>query len=90
VKVFDRNLALAGIAERDERADGVCAFAAELVRDDAEQSRCRASCSSGRAPQSTIDLTSGVYTDPRLLDVARAVERLPSLAAGAQPEVAAG
>ena len=33
---------------------------------------------------STIDLTMNVYTDPRLLDVAGALEALPGLALGNQ------
>ena len=32
---------------------------------------------------STIDLTMNVYTDPRLLDVAGAMEALPALPLGA-------
>ena len=35
---------------------------------------------------SSIDLTMNVYTDPRLLDVAGALEALPGLAAGRKPK----
>ena len=33
-------------------------------------------------PRSSPDLTLNVYTDPQLLDVAGALERLPELGAG--------
>ena len=38
---------------------------------------------------SEIDLTMNVYTDPKLLDVAGAVESLPALPLGAGPQTEA-
>ena len=38
---------------------------------------------------SSIDLTMNVYTDPRLLDVAGALEALPGLALYRKPDIQA-
>ncbi len=41
----------------------------------------------GAMRRSTIDLTMNVYTDPRLLDVAGALEALPVLLLGSKGKV---
>jgi len=91
VKILDRDLALAGIPKRDDRGRTVDVHAlrhsfgtllsAGGVTPRTAQAAMR---------HSTIDLTMNVYTDPRLLDVAGALDALPSLPldGGPQPEAA--
>ena len=79
-KIFERDLALAGIPKYDQRGRV------------ADVHALRHSCGShlsrqGVAPRtaqatlrhSTLDLTMRVYTDPALLDVRRALDTLPDL-----------
>jgi integrase len=91
VKVFDRDLKFAGIAKRDERNRTACVHS--LRHSFATLMSCN-----GVAPRvaqaamrhSTMDLTMRVYTDPKLLDVASALDALPELCLAAGPAPAAG
>jgi integrase len=80
LKVFNRDLAFAGIAKRDERGRTVCihslrhSFATMMSRHGVAPRVAQAAMR-----HSTIDLTMGVYTDPRLLDVGAAIDALPAL-----------
>ncbi len=89
VRILDRDLKLAGIAKKDERGRTVDVHALR-------HSLGTMLSVAGVAPRtaqaamrhSTIDLTMNTYTDPKLLDVAGALESLPSfpLSGGTQPE----
>jgi integrase len=80
LKVFDRDLRLAGIAKRDDRGRTVClhslrhTFATMLSRGGVQPRVAQAAMR-----HSTLDLTMSVYTDPRLLDVEGALAVLPEL-----------
>jgi integrase len=88
IRIFDRDLELAGIAKRDDRGRTVDVHA---LRHTFGTMLSRA----GVAPRvaqaamrhSTIDLTMNVYTDPRLLDVSGAVEALPGLVTDTRVQV---
>jgi hypothetical protein len=79
-RILDRDLRMAGIAKADERGRTVDVHA---LRHTFGTLLSKA----GVAPRtaeaamwhSTIDLTMNTYTDPKLLDVAGAVEALPAL-----------
>ena len=83
VKVLDRDLAAAGIPKRDERGRSIDVHALR-------HTYCSLLSAGGVAPRtaqaamrhSSIDLTMNVYTDPRVLDVAGALDSLPSLNTG--------
>ena len=87
VKSLDRDLAAAGIAKVDERGRTVDIHALR-------HSFGTLLSTSGVAPRtaqqamrhSEINLTMEVYTDPRLLDVAGAIEALPTLSISERPE----
>lgn len=78
--ILNRDLKLAGIAKKDDRGRVLDVHALRTtfgtllskggVNPRTAQSAMR---------HSTIDLTMNVYTDPRLLDIHEAVERLPAL-----------
>ena len=80
VKVFNRDLRFAGIPKHDERGRTVCVHSLR-------HSHATLLSRAGVAPRiaqasmrhSSIDLTMSVYTDPKLLDVARALDALPAL-----------
>jgi integrase len=80
VKVFNRDLAFAGIPKRDERNRTACVhslrhtFATLMSRGGVAPRTAQAAMR-----HSTIDLTMSVYTDPKLLDVASALNALPDL-----------
>ena len=80
VKVLNRDLKLAGIANRDERGRTACihslrhSFATLMSRNGVQPRVAQAAMR-----HSTTDLTMSVYTDPKLLDVARALDALPDL-----------
>ena len=80
VRILDRDLRLAGIPKRDERGRTVdvhamrTTFGTLLSKAEVAPRTAQAAMR-----HSTIDLTMNVYTDPRLLDVAGAVESLPAL-----------
>lgn len=88
VKVMNRDLAFAGIAKRDDRGRTACVHslrathATLLTRGGISPRVVQASMR-----HATLDLSMQVYTDPRLLDVERALEALPALPL--KPEVAA-
>lgn len=83
VRILDRDLNLAGIPKRDERGRTVDVhalrhtFGTLLSKGGVSPRTAQAAMR-----HSTIDLTMNVYTDPKLLDVAGAVESLPSLPLG--------
>jgi len=80
IRIFDRDLAAAGVPKRDERGRTLDVhalrhtFGTHLskggVAPRTAQAAMRHSC---------LDLTMNVYTDPRLLDVAGALDALPTL-----------
>ncbi len=80
VKILDRDLELAGIAKKDERGRTVDVhalrhtFATLLSKGGTAPRTAQAALRHG-----SIDLTMNVYTDPKLLDVAGALDSLPAL-----------
>jgi len=80
IQVFDRDLAAAGIAKRDEvrRTLDVHAlrhtFGTHLSKNGVAPRTAQAAMR-----HSSLDLTMNVYTDPTLLDVAGALGALPQL-----------
>ena len=80
LRILDRDLRAAGIPKRDERGRTVdvhamrTTFGTLLSKGGVAPRTAQAAMR-----HSTIDLTMNVYTDPKLLDVAGAVELLPSL-----------
>ena len=80
-RIFDRDLATAGIPKRDERNHVVDIHALRATF-------CTHLCAAGvplRTAQAAMrhskpELTACLYTDPRLLDVAGAVASLPAFA----------
>ena len=80
VRILDRDLKAAGIPKRDERGRTVDVhamrhtFGTLLSKSGAAPRTAQAAMR-----HSKIDLTMNTYTDPRLLDVAGAVESLPAL-----------
>jgi integrase len=91
VKVFDRDLKLAGISKKDERGRTLDVHALR-------HSFGTLLSKGGVAPRtaqaamrhSSIDLTMNVYTDPKLLDVQGALDTLPALPLGAEQKDTAG
>ena len=86
VKVFDRDLNAASIPKRDDRGRTVDIHALRHTYG----SLLSAGGVSPRTAQaamrhSSIDLTMNTYTDPRVLDIAGALDALPSLPLGAEP-----
>ena len=90
VRILDRDLKLAGIPKRDERGRTVDVhalrhtFGTLLSKGGVKPRTAQEAMRHGK-----IDLTMNVYTDPKLLDVAGAVETLPSLPLGAGPQTEA-
>ena len=80
IRILDCDLAAAGIAKRDDRGRTVDVhamrhtFGTHLSKGGVSPRTAQAAMR-----HSTIDLTMSTYTDPRLLDVAGALEVLPSL-----------
>jgi integrase len=80
VKILDRDLKLAGIAKRDERGRTIDVhamrhtFGTLLSKGGVAPRTAQAAMR-----HSTIDLTMNTYTDPKLLDVAGALDALPAL-----------
>ncbi len=80
-RIFDRDLAAAGIPKRDERNRVIDVHGFRVTF-------CTHLCAAGvplRTAQAAMrhskpELTANLYTDPRLLDVAGAIDALPSLA----------
>jgi integrase len=79
-RIFDRDLAVAGIAKRDERDRVVDVHALRVTFG-------THLCAAGiplRTAQAAMrhskpELTANIYTDPKLLDVAGAIDALPNL-----------
>ena len=90
VRILDRDLRLAGISKRDDRGRTVDVhalrhtFGTLLSKGGVAPRTAQAAMR-----HSTIDLTMNVYTDPKLLDVAGAMEALPALPLGAGPQTEA-
>lgn len=88
-RIFDRDLAVAGIPKRDERNRVVDIHALRVTF-------CSHLCAAGvplRTAQAAMrhskpELTANIYSDPKLLDIAGAINSLPLLAD--QPESKAG
>ena len=84
VKILDRDLKAASISKRDERGRTVDVhamrhtFGTLLSKGGVAPRTAQAAMR-----HSTINLTMNTYTDPKLLDVAGAVEALPALPLGA-------
>jgi len=80
VRILNRDLKLAGIPKRDERGRSVDVHALRHTFG-SHLSKAGVAPRTAQAAMrhSSIDLTMNVYTDPRLLDVAGALETLPRL-----------
>ena len=80
VRILDRDLKLAGIPKRDSRGWTIDVhalrhtFGTLLSKGNVAPRTAQAAMR-----HSSLDLTMNVYTDPKLLDVAGALERLPQL-----------
>ena len=80
ISILDRDLAAAGVPNRDDRGRTVDVhamrhtFGTHLSKGGVSPRTAQAALR-----HSTIDLTMNTYTDPRLLDVAGSLEVLPSL-----------
>jgi integrase len=90
LRILNRDLKAAGIPKRDERGRTLDVHAMRttlgtlLSKDGVAPRTAQAAMR-----HSKIDLTMNVYTDPKLLDVAGAMEALPSLPLSAGPQWAA-
>ena len=83
--ILDRDMKKAGIPKRDERGRTIDVHAMRTTFGTMLSTTGTAPRTAQAAMRhSDIKLTMGVYTDPKLLDVRQAVERLPQL--GARPE----
>ncbi len=90
VRILDRDLRLAGIPKRDERGRTVDVHALRTTFGTLLSKAGVAPRTAQAAMRhSTIDLTMNVYTDPKLLDVAGAMEALPALPLGDGKQTAA-
>ena len=82
IRILDRDLATAGIAKTDERGRSLDVHALRTTFGTMlSQAGVSPRTAQAAMRHSRIDLTMNVYTDPKLLDVAGAVESLPSLSA---------
>ena len=91
IKILDRDLQQAGIPKADDRGWTVDVHALRhsfgtLLK----QGRRAAPYAQAAMRHSKIDLTMNVYTDPKLLDVHGALEKLPSLPLNLGHSVGAG
>ena len=86
IRILDRDLAAAGIPKTDDRGRTVDVHALRHTFG-TQLSRAGVAPRTAQAAMrhSTINLTMNTYTDPRLLDVAGAMESLPSFPLDAQP-----
>ena len=91
VKILDRDLQLAGISKVDDRGRTVDVhalrhtFGTLLSKGGVTPRTAQAAMR-----HSTINLTMNTYTDPKLLDVAGAMDALPALPLGTNPASEAG
>lgn len=85
-RIFDRDLAVAGIAKRDER-NRVVDIHALRVTFGTHLAIAGVPLRTAQAAMrhSKPELTANIYTDPKLLDVAGAIAALPSFASEAPP-----
>ncbi len=89
VKIFDKDLEVAGIPKRDERGRTLdihalrTTFATHLSRGGVPLRTAQAALR-----HSDPKLTANVYTDPQLLDVAGALDALPRLSIGGEEAAA--
>jgi integrase len=89
-RILDRDLKLAGIPKRDDRGRTVDVhamrhtFGTWLSKSGADPRTAQAAMR-----HSDVNLTMNVYTDPKLLNVAGAMEALPALPLDAEPDQAA-
>jgi integrase len=90
IKIFDRDLAAAGIAKRDER-DRVMDIHALRHTFGTHLSKAGVTPRVAMAAMrhSSLELTMNIYTDPVLLDVGAAVDALPAFAAAKPRALAA-
>jgi len=80
VRILDRDLAMAGIAKEDDRGRTVDVHAMRHTFGTHLSKNSVAPRTAQLAMRhSSIDLTMNVYTDPRLLDVRKALDALPDL-----------
>jgi integrase len=86
VRIFDRDLKLAGIPKRDERGRTLDVHALRTTFGTL-LSRAGVPLRTAQAAMRHSDpsLTANVYTDPRLLDVSGALDSLPSLSLDPKP-----
>lgn len=79
-RIFDRDLAVAGIAKRDER-DRVVDIHALRVTFGTHLCAAGVPLRTAQAAMrhSKPELTANIYTDPKLLDITGALAALPSL-----------
>lgn len=87
VRILDRDLRMAGIPKRDDRGRTVDVHAMRHTFGTLLSTGNVAPRTAQAAMRhSSIDLTMNVYTDPRLLDVAGALDALPDLPLDGAPE----
>jgi len=87
IKVFDLDLAAAGIDKRDDRGHTVDVHALRHTFGSLMSAGGVAPRTAQAAMRhSSIDLTMNVYTDPRVLDVAGALDSLPELPLDGSPQ----
>jgi len=80
VRIFDRDLKFAGIPKRDSDGRTLDVHALRLTfGTHLSEAGVAPRTAQAALRHSSIDLTMNVYTDPRLLDVAAAIETLPDL-----------
>ncbi len=80
IRVFDRDLAAASISKTDDRGHSVDLHAfRHTFGTHRSKGGVRPRTAQAALRHSTLDLNMNVYTDPRLLDVAGAMDALPSL-----------
>ena len=87
IRIMDRDLVAAGIPKRDERGRVVDIHALRTTFG-THLSKAGVSLRTAQAAMrhSKPELTANIYTDPKLLDVAGAVESLPMLSLDTKPQ----
>ena len=87
VRILDRDLKAAGIPKKDDRGRTVDVHAMRMTYGTLLSKAGVAPRTAQAAMRhSSIDLTMNVYTDPRLLDVAGALDSLPALPLSGGPQ----
>ena len=86
-RILDRDLKAAGIPKKDDRGRTIDVHALRHTFGTMlSQNGVAPRTAQAAMRHSKIDLTMNVYTDPRLLDVAGALESLPTLSLDSQPD----